>query len=103
MIKPWRCKECGAHLGKVTRNGSGISQLLLYREAVDTQREQVVDVDVIAVVEGYAADVRCSSCNAARTWVPGQEAIYRLLENSGVDEEHIMKVMERSKGDNHVS
>lgn len=103
MMKSWKCKGCGADLGKVTRNGSGVSQLLLFREAVDTEKEQVIDVDVIAVVEGYAADVQCSSCGEARTWVPGEEAIYRLLENSGIDEEHIMKVMKRTEGENHVS
>ena len=49
MIKPWRCKGCGAHLGKVTRNGNEVHQLLLFREAVDTKREEVADVDVIAL------------------------------------------------------
>mgnify|MGYP006285736613 FL=1 len=93
-MKPWRCKECGAHLGRVTRNGSGVHQLLLYREAIDTRKEEVADLDVIAVVEGYAADVRCSNCNYARTWVPGKEAIRRLLENSGINDERISEVLD---------
>lgn len=93
-IKPWRCRGCGAHLGKVRRNGSGVNQLLLYREAVDTDREQVLDVDVIAVLEGYAADVRCSNCGGARTWVPGREAVIKLLENRGLDEEEIERILE---------
>lgn len=94
-IKPWRCRVCGAHLGKVRRNGSGVHQLLRYREAVDTEREQVLDVDVIAVVEGYAADVRCSNCSGARTWVPGREAMIRLLENRGLDEEEIERILKQ--------
>lgn len=92
MMKPWRCKGCGAHLGKVTRNGSGITQLLMFRQAVDTSEEEVVDVDVIAVVEGYAADVVCSVCGTARTWVPGEEAITRLLKDAGVEEDKISQI-----------
>lgn len=91
VMKPWRCKTCGAHLGKVRRNGSGIHQLLMYREAVDTAGEEVTDVDVIAVVEGYVADVRCSNCGGARTWIPGREAMIKLLEGLGVSREQFEK------------
>jgi len=98
MMKPWRCKTCGAHLGKVRRNGSGIHQLLLYREVVDTSQEEVADVDVIAVVEGYAADVRCSNCGGTRTWVPGKEAIVRLLKGTGISSESINKIFEKEEG-----
>lgn len=90
-MKPWRCKTCGAHLGKVRRNGSGVHQLLLYREVVDTSQEEVTDVDVIAVVEGYVADVRCSNCGGARTWIPGREAMVKLLEGLGVSSEQFEK------------
>ena len=77
-VKIWRCKN-GHTMGQVARNGSGVRRLLLYREAVDP--EQAVEaVDVIAVVEGYVADVRCSLCGAMRTWVPGEEAIREMLE-----------------------
>lgn len=95
MIKPWRCKDCGAHLGKVRRNGSGIHQLLMYREAIDTEREQVEEVDVIAIVEGYVADVKCSNCGGARTWIPGRESIVRVLENAGVKAEKIDQLFNR--------
>ena len=94
-MKPWRCKTCGAHLGKVSRNGSGIHQLLLFREAIDTDQEQVGDVDVIAVVEGYVADVRCSNCGGTRTWIPGREAIRRVLEGAGVSPEKIDQYFEQ--------
>lgn len=88
-IRPWTCTGNREHvLGQVVRNGSGVRQLLLYREAVNmgdltpspspTGRGEE-EVDVMAVVEGYVADVRCSICGAVRTWVPGQEAMERLL------------------------
>lgn len=74
-IKVWKCTN-GHALGQVVRNGSGVRQLLLYRQAASEEGE----VDVLAVVEGYVADVRCSLCGEVRTWVPGQEAMERLLE-----------------------
>ena len=92
MMKSWRCKGCGSHLGKVTRNGSDVHQLLLFREAVDTDQKEFPDVEVIAVVEGYAADVICSVCGVARTWVPGREAIEKLLVGAGVEQDQIDKL-----------
>jgi hypothetical protein len=91
-VKPWKCQN-GHVLGQVQRNASGIRQLLLYRYAVNLAEtnsspdgggqasgEEPGEVEVIAVVEGYVADVRCSECGSIRTWVPGQEALDRLLE-----------------------
>lgn len=91
--KAWRCPGCGSALGVVVRNGSGVRNLLLYRVAVDTPSQPshpLPDpppegggeeaVDVMAVVEGYVADVRCSRCGRVRTWVPGEEAMRRLME-----------------------
>lgn len=76
-VKRWRCPNRHV-MGMVARNGSGIRQLLLYRAAIEDQQPGD-EIDVIAVVEGYAADVRCSLCGAVRTWIPGQEALERLL------------------------
>lgn len=76
--KPWRC-ESGHTLGIVIRNGRGITQLLLYREAVDLIADEPGETDVIAVVEGLAMDVRCNLCGAVRTWVPGEAALRRML------------------------
>lgn len=79
--KPWTCPSREHVLGLVVRNGSGIRQLLLYREAIETTaRRDMGEVDVMAIVEGYVADVRCSICGRVRTWVPGEEAMERLLE-----------------------
>lgn len=89
-IKAWRCPN-GHVMGRVVRNGSGMRRLLLYREAEPgadphpgplpiREREVEFEPEVMAVVEGYVADVTCSVCGAVRTWVPGQEAIDRLIE-----------------------
>lgn len=95
-VKPWKCS--GGHvLGQVARNGRGVRQLLLYREAVDVEKSPVPpqtadsaaadggqssvisEVEVMAVVEGLVIDVVCSICGRPRTWAPGEEAIRRLL------------------------
>jgi hypothetical protein len=94
-MKPWRCPS-GHTLGMVNRNGSGVRRLLLYRQAVDggmvleegqphrtaPTEEAPGEVDVIAIVEGYVADVRCSVCGRIRTWVPGEEAMRHLLSQA---------------------
>jgi len=79
----WRCASGEHALGMVVRNGSGVRQLALYRNAIYMQEagEDLEEVDVMAMVEGYAADVRCSICGRVRTWFPGEEAIRRLLES----------------------
>jgi len=76
-IRPWKC-QAGHVMGVVSRNGSKVRQLLLYRQAL--VYEAPGEVDVIAIIEGYAAEVRCSECGRIRTWVPGEEAMRRLLE-----------------------
>jgi hypothetical protein len=87
-MKPWKCKN-GHTLGVVVRNGSGVRQLLLYRQAVNlTPQPPSLDgkgeceVDVMAIVEGHVMDVRCSICESLRTWVPGEEALKKLLEHA---------------------
>jgi len=83
-VKVWRC--AGGHvLGVVRRNGSRIRQLLLYRAAVDEAAARRGEVEVMAVVEGYVADVRCSICGCVRTWVPGRDELRRLLKGLGVE------------------
>ena len=102
-LKPWRCKN-GHVMGMVRRNGSGVRVLLLYREALTPGLPSPLDtlapragaagagplpegrgeqeVDVMAVVEGYVADVRCSICGDVRTWVPGEEALRALIKRA---------------------
>jgi hypothetical protein len=80
--KVWKCPSGRHVLGVVLRNGSGVRQLLLYRHAVRGTIDDgpSTEVDVMAVVEGYVADVRCDLCGRVRTWVPGKEALRRLIE-----------------------
>ncbi len=109
--KIWKCKN-GHGMGMVERNGSGIRQLLLFRNAIyspsppdpspssgqapsttaltglrsgqahlSNSGEGSYELEVMAVVEGWVADVRCNICGEMRTWVPGQEAMERLLRN----------------------
>ena len=83
-VKPWRCKH-GHTLGVVARNSSGIRRLLLYRMAVRELQDGApsgTPIDVMAIVEGYVADVRCSVCGCVRTWVPGEESLKRLLDHA---------------------
>ena len=90
-LKAWRCKN-GHVMGMVRRNGSGVRVLLLYRDALtltpgpspisENGRGEKEQVDVMAVVEGYVADVRCSICGDVRTWVPGEEALRALIKRA---------------------
>lgn len=93
----WKCPN-GHVMGVVTRNGSGVRVLLMYRNSVNPslnpspygsaenatplRGEGGNEVDVAAVIEGYAADVKCSVCGRMRTWVPGEEALMKLLEQA---------------------
>ena len=79
-IKSWKCKN-GHELGSVQRNANKLVQLRLYRHAIDLFLEHPEELDVIAVIEGYVVDVRCSvpGCGELRTWVPGEAAMNKLL------------------------
>lgn len=92
-MKPWRCANRHV-LGMAARNGSGVGVLLLFREAVEEGKTcgvlgnpeglaETGEFEVMAVIQGYAADVRCSICGRMRTWVPGEEGLRRLLEAAG--------------------
>jgi hypothetical protein len=80
-MKPWCCSH-GHIMGQVVRNGRGIRKLILYREAIDGQAAMPAMVDVMAVVEGYVAEIRCSVCDSVRTWIPGEESMKHLLSQA---------------------
>lgn len=84
--KAFKCK--GGHaLGLAVKDGNGTVVLLLYREAIGRVTDPPLqEVDVVAIVEGYAAEVRCSICGRVRSWVPGEEAMRHLLERMRVRE-----------------
>ena len=75
-MKSWRCNN-GHIMGMVLRKNR-VRQLLLLRVALDFHPGED-ELDVMAVVEGYVADVTCSICGNMRTWVPGREAMRRLM------------------------
>lgn len=84
-IRTWKC-ENGHVLGQITRNGRGVTRLLLYREAINYElvgsvgsETHPTEVDVMAVIEGYAADITCSVCGRVRSWVPGAEALRKMI------------------------
>jgi hypothetical protein len=88
LVATWKCQN-GHVMGQVMRNGRGIRQLLLYRQAVDLEAWKPEEVEVMAVIEGLVIDVECSICKTARTWAPGEEAIRRLMEAYGLIEGEI--------------
>ena len=84
-VKRWKCLGCEATLGLVQRNGSGVRQLILYRQAILDAGEEV---EVMAVVMGTVMDVRCSVCGRVRTWwettyPPGEEITRRTPSLKG--------------------
>ena len=82
-MKSWRCKQ-GHTMGLVVRKNR-VRQLLLLRKAVKSPGypvDMTEEMDIMAVVEGYVADVRCSLCGEVRTWVPGEEAMRKLLRQA---------------------
>jgi len=51
--------------------GRYVHRLLLYRQAVAYEGEPPAEVDVIALVEGTALEIRCSVCGEVRAWYEG--------------------------------
>lgn len=82
-MKQWRCKN-GHVLGIVQRvkvSERWTTRLMLFRQAIDLEAARNFDdVEVIANIEGTTLDVRCSVCNAVRSWYIGEAALERLIE-----------------------
>ena len=76
-LQVWRCPD-GHVLGVAQQTGKSMSRLMLYRNAVDTETQDPVQVDIIAVIES-AIDIRCDICEKMRTWAPNQAAYERLM------------------------
>ncbi len=80
IMAAWKCGGKDGHvLGQVMRNASRVRVLLLYRNAVEAEEG---DVDVLTILDGQATDVKCSICGKVRTWVPGEEAMRKLLRDA---------------------
>ena len=92
-MRQWTC-ENGHVLGMTQRvkfdeNDEKLkySRLILYRQAIDLEVERLQEVDVMAIVEGTTLDIRCSICQAVRTWWMGADAMKRLMAKRGLDAE----------------
>ena len=79
-MRVWTC-ENGHVLGLVRRNGRGITQLMVYRQAVDMAAEEPVPPEVMSIAEGTVVDIRCSACDALRTWIQDEAMLERLMED----------------------
>jgi hypothetical protein len=77
-MRVWRCKN-GHALGMVRRNGSGVTQLMLFRQAVDMESEEPQAPEVMSIAEGRVVDIRCSVCDAMRTWIQDEAMLERLF------------------------
>ena len=84
-LKRWKCTH--DHVLGVVRSEKAdhyrITRLLLFRQAIDENTSTLQDVDVIAVIES-ATDVRCSVCDATRTWWMGEAEMERLMNRMGL-------------------
>jgi hypothetical protein len=94
---PWRCVN-GHVMGQVFRNGSNVRRLMLYQAALGLTpltlpspegrgkegegKDEQGEISVIAIVEGFTT-VSCTICGDKRAWVPGQEALKKLLKRMG--------------------
>ncbi len=72
-LKPWGC------LGSRWENGSGVTQLMLFRQAVDMESEEPQAPEVMSIAEGRVVDIRCSVCDAMRTWIQDEAMLERLF------------------------
>lgn len=80
LAKPWLCQKRTGHiLGQVVRNGSNVSELVLYRHALDPL--DPAEPEVLAVLQGYGHTVQCDLCGAIRDWFPDAAALEKLVEN----------------------
>ncbi len=80
-ITPFRCRRgAGGHiLGMVVKDEAGVPQLLLLRNAILDEADFSPEVDVMGMVDGLS-EFKCSVCGRIRTWMPGPEALQRIVD-----------------------
>lgn len=87
-IVRWKCQK-GHTLGLVQRatvtvsgRSGHVSRLMLFRHALDMDAYLLEAVDVVAVIEGTAVEIRCDApgCGQVRPWIIGADAMERLIE-----------------------
>jgi hypothetical protein len=83
--RPWVCAN-GHVMGQVFRNGSSVRRLMLYGQAVSPHPSPLPmeegDITVIAIVEGFVT-AQCSICGDRKAWIPGEEALRKMLKRMG--------------------
>lgn len=80
-VSVFRCSQKNGHaLGIVQKNGHGMTRLMLYRHAVDSDAVQPAEVDIIAVIHS-AEEIRCDICGEVRTWEPNIVEFERLMKH----------------------
>lgn len=72
-VGAFKCPK-GHVLGLVVKNGSKVKHLLLYRQAVELDADPMEEVDIAAVLEGQATDIKCSVCGETRHWRQANES-----------------------------
>lgn len=82
--KQWQCK-CGATLGRVSWNGSGVPRLMVYRHAVDMALEKPADVEVLGALMGKMP-VECDACGQVKVWWPSAQVLLSLLDELNVEQ-----------------
>lgn len=78
---PWKCPN-GHIMGVISKNGSNVSQLILYRQAIDMESDEPIEPEVFGVLDGIGGmdNIKCSLCGEIRDWDPDREALKRLLK-----------------------
>ena len=77
-LKQWQCKN-NHMLGMIRLNGNGITQLMLYRHAVDLSAEHPAEVDVLGPLVGRMP-VQCDICGDVQLWDIPVETLADLIK-----------------------
>ena len=77
-LKQWQCKNKHT-LGMIRLNGSGTTQLMLYRHAVDPNAEQPAEVDLMIGPLVGRIPVRCDICDEVSLWDVSVDALADLI------------------------
>ena len=75
----FHCKN-GHSLGIVQKDAAGVSRLLLYRNAIDLEISDPIQVEIIATIDS-ASNITCDICGEKRTWSPNQAAYENMMKH----------------------
>ncbi|MBI5964913.1 MAG: hypothetical protein HY863_15650 [Chloroflexi bacterium] len=80
----WMCKKHEGHPLGIILNENGRERLLLFRMAINVERDNVKIIVlppmvVMGLVEGTMYDIECNLCGAKRTWWIDKKITISLL------------------------